>query len=111
MNQEWALIYDSEDYKYANLLFENLHVASEKLGTSVEEPYWIELRPRAQPRDYEQAISKQINRNSSCCVVVLLPQFKMYQQVKRALDKTGVISQIVLKTNLRKAEFKESFGY
>ena len=30
--------------------------------------------------------------------------------MKRALDQTGIISQIVLKSNLRKAEFKESFG-
>lgn len=53
MNQQWVLIYDAEDYKYANILFENLHVASEKLGTSVEEPYWIELRARASPKEYE----------------------------------------------------------
>lgn len=53
MNQQWVLIYDAEDYKYANILFENLHVASEKLGTSVEEPYWIELRARALPKEYE----------------------------------------------------------
>ena len=78
MNQQWVLIYDADDYKYANILFENLHVASEKLGTSVEEPYWIELRSRAQPREYEQAIQQQIDRNSAACVVVLLPQFKMY---------------------------------
>jgi len=43
----WVLLYDADDFKYANLLFENLHVASEKLGTSVEEPFWIELRSRA----------------------------------------------------------------
>jgi len=50
------LIYDADDTKYASLLFENLHVASEKLGTSVEEPYWIELPPRSYPKTYEQAI-------------------------------------------------------
>jgi len=68
-----VLIYDADDFKYANLLFENLHVASEKLGTSVEEPYWIELRNRASPKDYENAIYNQVNADSTSCVVVLLP--------------------------------------
>ena len=72
------LIYDSDDYDYANLLFENLHIASEKLGTSVEDPYWLELRPRASPKEYEQAIKQQIDRKTTACVVVILPQFKMY---------------------------------
>ena len=72
-NSGWVLIYDADDFKYANLLFENLHVASEKLGTSVEEPYWIELRARASPKDYENAIYNQVSASNSSCVVVLLP--------------------------------------
>lgn len=43
-------------------------------------------------------------------VVVLLPKFHYYAQAKRALDKKGVISQLVLKNNLRKGMNNSNFG-
>ena len=51
-------MYGADDFSYANLLYEHLIVASEKLGTSVEEPYWIELSARALPKEYEKNIQE-----------------------------------------------------
>ena len=41
--ENWALIYDAQDYAEANHLLDTLKAASAKFGTVVEEPYWIEV--------------------------------------------------------------------
>jgi hypothetical protein len=67
-------------------------MASERLGMAVLEPYWIEVPSRSYPKTYESAIYSQIKPQLISVVVVLLPQFKFYSQVKRALDRVGVVS-------------------
>jgi len=89
---QWIILYDGEDYNYANLMYEYLVKVSKKLGTSVEEPAWIELPYRSRPQDFEAEVKASVDARYYQAVVVLLPKFNYYSQVKRALDKKGIIS-------------------
>jgi len=109
-NEKWALVYDSDDYDDANLLFELFLMASEKFGLLVEPPQWIELPKRSSASNFEQYINEDIDPKTHRAVLVLLPKFHYYAQVKRCLDRKGIISQIVLKNNVRKGAKSNNFG-
>ena len=60
------------------------------------------MPPRSTPAVFEKNIQAKVNVDKHKVVVVLLPRFTYYAPVKRCLDKLGIISQIVLKSNVRK---------
>lgn len=109
-NEKWALIYDADDYDDANLLFELFMMASERFGLLVEAPQWIELPSRSHAHVFEQYIIEEINPKVHKAALVLLPRFTYYPQVKRSLDRKGIISQIVLKHNVKKGARNNTFG-
>ena len=91
-NEKWAIVYDEEDYEDANLLFELLMLASERFGILVEPPQWIEVPARSPPHIIEQYINEDVSPKLHKAVLVLLPRFTYYAQVKRSLDRKGIIS-------------------
>lgn len=97
------------DYDEANTILELFTIASERFGLLVGEPIWIELPGKASPQTFEKYINENVDQNLKA-VVVLLPKFHYYAPAKRALDKKGVISQLVLKNNLRKGMNNNNFG-
>lgn len=66
--------------------------ASERFELLVEDPQWIEIPSKSQANVFEKHIVEHINSKQYKAVVVILPRFNMYAQVKRCLDKKGVIS-------------------
>ena len=70
--------------------------ASQRCGLNVEYPQWIEVPSKSTATTYEKYINADITAKTHRAVVVLLPRFTYYAQVKRSLDRKGVISQVVL---------------
>jgi hypothetical protein len=63
-----------------------------KLGISVEDPEWLEVRVKATKDDYIKKINESVTKTKFDVVMVVIGDKKIKANIKAALDKLGVIS-------------------
>ena len=93
----WAIIYESKD-EFANRFFAYIEETMEKLGVSVDEPYWYDLPHKPGLQDFKDAVSEV--KEEGCEFAILnigkYSAENFYKKVKEFADrKVQILTQVV----------------
>jgi hypothetical protein len=58
--KKWAVVYSKTFYDEALLIETNFYAAMGKLGITVEEPAWLEVKAKASSHDYVNEILRSV---------------------------------------------------
>ena len=105
--ENWVCIYEKENYKGAELLYNTLDKASKAFGLKVAEPEWYELKNKAKLKEWTDAadeyFGKGKNREFDFVVFFLGRNDRIYPELKKhSLCKNGYVSQVVKSKTLQK---------
>lgn len=95
--KKWAIIYESSD-DYINRFFAYIEEAMNKLGVTVEEPYWVAMPNKATLEDFKGAV-EEVKEEGCDFAILMLGRYSAenyYKKVKEFADlKVQILTQVV----------------
>ena len=102
---KWIFVYASDNYDFADKVFENLKKSCNQLGMVVEKPSWIELSKENNRDELDLELRKFVVKNNMfnhpVIVVCLLRNENNYPMFKEIMQTYRMASQVITVRNAK----------